>query len=148
MTRPMDCEEASQPNDVQGSSSLNESFDEQQVDLVRMETDAGEWMVVKKRNGKSRVVSDNAVVVTSLGDPVCLVEIDVDSLCGVTTRSGIWRTSVLPRSKGLKALALALGFRVGAWLGLRFLFLTRFSAPVRVSNQLWLGYSGGASSAE
>ncbi|KAJ6379678.1 hypothetical protein OIU76_016347 [Salix suchowensis] len=51
----MDCEEASQPNDVQGSSSLNESFDEQQVDLVRMETDAGEWMVVKKRNGKSRV---------------------------------------------------------------------------------------------
>ncbi|KAJ6360389.1 hypothetical protein OIU77_004409 [Salix suchowensis] len=102
----MDCEEASQPNDVQGSSSLNESFDEQQVDLVRMETDAGEWMVVKKRNGKSRVVSDNAVVVTSLGDPVCLVEIDVDSLCGVTTRSGIWRTSVLPRSKGLKALAL------------------------------------------
>ncbi|KAJ6433864.1 hypothetical protein OIU84_017547 [Salix udensis] len=42
----------------------------------------------------------------------------------------------------------ALGFRVGAWLGLRFLFLTRFSAPVRVYNQLWLGYSGGPSSAE
>lgn len=42
----------------------------------------------------------------------------------------------------------ALGFRVGAWLCLRFLFLTRFSTLVWVSNQLWLGYSGGPSSSE
>ncbi|KAJ6693697.1 hypothetical protein OIU85_004471 [Salix viminalis] len=106
-SRPMTNEEASQPMDceLQGSSYLNESFDEQRVDPMRMETDAGEWTIVKKRNGKSRVVSDNAVVVTSLGDLVCLVGIDVDPLYGVTTRSGIWRTSVLPRSKGLKALA-------------------------------------------
>ncbi|KAJ6378306.1 hypothetical protein OIU78_028532 [Salix suchowensis] len=84
-TQPIDCEEPARPNDVQGSSSLNESFDEQRVDPMLLETDVGEWTVVKKRNGKSRVANDNVVYVTSLGDPVCSVGIDVDLLCGVTT---------------------------------------------------------------
>ncbi|KAJ6733378.1 hypothetical protein OIU74_005184 [Salix koriyanagi] len=84
-TQPIDYEEPARPNDVQGSSSLNESFDEQRVDPMLLETDVGEWTVVKKRNGKSRVANDNVVSVTSLGDPVCSVGIDVDPLCGVTT---------------------------------------------------------------
>ncbi|KAJ6697098.1 hypothetical protein OIU85_003456 [Salix viminalis] len=106
-SRPTGCEEQSQPNDVQVSSSLNESLDEQRVDPMQMETDAGEWTVVKKRNGKSKVANNNAVVVTDLGDLVCPVGIDVDPLCGVTTRSGSRRSGVLPRGKGLKALAPA-----------------------------------------
>ncbi|KAJ6309534.1 hypothetical protein OIU77_015105 [Salix suchowensis] len=101
-SRPAGCEEQSRPNDMQFSSSLNESLDEQRVDPMQMETDAGEWTVVKRRNGKSKVANANAVAV---GDPVGLVGIDVDPFCGVTTRSGIRRTGVLPRSKGLKALA-------------------------------------------
>ena len=105
-SRPRDCEEPSRPNDTDGSS-LSASFDEQRVDPMQMETDVGEWMTVKKRNGKSRVANDKAIVVTSLGDPVCPVGIDVDSLGGVTTQSGIRQMSVLPRSKGLKALAPA-----------------------------------------
>ena len=55
-----------------------------------METDAGEWTIVKKKNGKNKVANnDNVVVVTSLGVPVFSVGIDVDPLYGVTTRSGI-----------------------------------------------------------
>ena len=73
---------------------------------MQMESIADEWTIVKKKNGKSRVANDNAVVVTSVGDLVCSVGIEVDSLCGVTTQSGIWRTSVLTRSKGFKALSL------------------------------------------
>ncbi|KAJ6365979.1 hypothetical protein OIU77_002530 [Salix suchowensis] len=57
----------------------------ERVDPMLLETDVGEWTVVKKRNGKSRVANDNVVSVTSLGDPVCSVGIDVDPLCGVTT---------------------------------------------------------------
>ncbi|KAJ6298023.1 hypothetical protein OIU76_019197 [Salix suchowensis] len=101
----------SRPNDVQGSS-FNESFDEQRFDPIQMESNAGEWIGAKKRNGKSRMANDSSstlgpptVVVSSLGDPVYSVGINVDSLCGVTTWSGIRRTGVLPRSKGLKALA-------------------------------------------
>ncbi|KAJ6387702.1 hypothetical protein OIU78_000001 [Salix suchowensis] len=102
--RPAGCEEQSRPNDdVQVFSSLNESLDEQRVDPMQMETHAGEWTVVKKRNGKSKVANDKAVVVR---DPVCSVGIDVDPFCGVTTRSGIRLTGVPRRSKGLKALAL------------------------------------------
>ncbi|KAG5235314.1 hypothetical protein IMY05_011G0070300 [Salix suchowensis] len=104
-SRPTGCEEQSRPNDVQVSSSLNESLDAQRIDPMQMETDTGEWTVVKRRNGKPKVANDNAVVVTSCGDPVCSVGIDVDPLCGATTRSGIRRSDVLPRSKGLKALA-------------------------------------------
>ncbi|KAJ6304709.1 hypothetical protein OIU78_020309 [Salix suchowensis] len=113
-SRPTNCEEASRPtncgeqfrlNDMQVSSPLIESLDEQRVDPMQMETDAGEWTVVKRRNGKSKVANDNAVVVSSLGDPVSMVGIDVDPLCGVTTRSGIRRSGDLARSKGLKAIA-------------------------------------------
>ncbi|KAJ6299908.1 hypothetical protein OIU76_020828 [Salix suchowensis] len=93
------------PNDMQVPSPLNESLDEQRVDPMQMETDAGEWTVVKRRNRKSKVANDNAVVLSSLGDPVSMVGIDVDPLCGVTTRSGIRRSGDLARSKGLKALA-------------------------------------------
>ncbi|KAJ6372864.1 hypothetical protein OIU76_027237 [Salix suchowensis] len=75
------------------------------VDPMQMETDVGEWTVVKKRNGKSKVANNNAAVVTDLGDPVCPVGIDVDPLCGVTTRSGSRRSSVLPRGQRVKALA-------------------------------------------
>ncbi|KAJ6425378.1 hypothetical protein OIU84_026028, partial [Salix udensis] len=108
-SRPTNCEEASRPNncgehfrpnDMQVSSPLNESLDEQRVDPMQMETDAGEWTIVKRRNGKSTVANDNAVVVSSLGDPVSMVGIDVDPLCGVTTRSGIRRSGDLARSKG------------------------------------------------
>ncbi|KAJ6399842.1 hypothetical protein OIU84_015493 [Salix udensis] len=67
-TRPAGCEEQTRPNDdVQVFSSLNESIDEQRVDPMQMETDAGEWTVVKKRNGKSKVADDKAVVVFLLG---------------------------------------------------------------------------------
>ena len=113
-SRPTNCEDASRPkncgqqfwpNDMQVSSPLNESLDAQRVDPTQMETDAGEWTVVKRRNGKSKVASDNGVVVSSLGDPVSMVGIDIDPLCGVTTRSGIRRSGDLARSKGLKALA-------------------------------------------
>ncbi|KAG5226797.1 DUF4283 domain-containing protein [Salix suchowensis] len=104
-SRPTNCEEHFRPNDMQVSSPLNESLDEQRVDPMQMETDAGEWTIVKRRNGKSKVPNDNAVVVSSLGDPVSMVGIDIDPLCGVTTRSGIRRSGDLARSKGLKALA-------------------------------------------
>ncbi|KAJ6374292.1 hypothetical protein OIU78_029913 [Salix suchowensis] len=103
--RPTNCGEHFRPNDMQVSSPLNESLDEQRVDPMQMETDAGEWTIVKRRNGKSKVANDNAVVVSSLGDPASMVGIDVDPLCGVTTRSGIRRSGDLARSKGLKALA-------------------------------------------
>ncbi|KAJ6406952.1 hypothetical protein OIU84_010462 [Salix udensis] len=102
-TWPINYEEPVRLNDVQGSSSLNESFDEQRVDPMLMETDVDEWTIVKNRNGKNRVANDTAVVVTSLGVPVSSVGTNVDPLCGVTARSGIRRTSVFPRSKGLKA---------------------------------------------
>ncbi|KAJ6303498.1 hypothetical protein OIU77_017387 [Salix suchowensis] len=90
-SRPTNCGEQFRPNDMQVSSPLNESLDEQRVDPMQMETDAGEWTVVKRRNRKSKVANDNAVVLSSLGDPVSMVGIDVDLLCGVTTRSGIRR---------------------------------------------------------
>ncbi|KAG5253377.1 hypothetical protein IMY05_001G0103900 [Salix suchowensis] len=104
-SRPTNCGEQFRPNDMQVPSPLNESLDEQRVDSMQMETDAGEWTVVKRRNRKSKVANDNAVVLSSLGDPVSMVGIDVDPLCGVTTRSGIRRSGDLARSKGLKALA-------------------------------------------
>ncbi|KAJ6316080.1 hypothetical protein OIU78_019375 [Salix suchowensis] len=104
-SRPTNCGEQFRPNDMQVSSPLNESLDEQRVDPMQIETDAGEWTVVKRRNRKSKVANDNAVVLSSLGDPVSMVGIDVDPLCGVTTQSGIRRSGDLARSKGLKALA-------------------------------------------
>ncbi|KAJ6290113.1 hypothetical protein OIU78_025935 [Salix suchowensis] len=60
-SRPSDCEEPPRAKEVQGTYPLNEFLDEQQVDPMQLETNAGEWMVVKKRNGKARVAIDNAV---------------------------------------------------------------------------------------
>ncbi|KAJ6418311.1 hypothetical protein OIU84_001649 [Salix udensis] len=71
------------------------------TDPMQLESDA--WVsgrLLKKRNGKLKMANDNAIAVTSLGNPVSLVGIDVDPLCGVTTRGGSRRTGFSPRSKG------------------------------------------------
>ncbi|KAJ6370147.1 hypothetical protein OIU76_028424 [Salix suchowensis] len=106
-SRPSDCEEPPRAKEVQGTYPLNEFLDEQQVDPMQLETNAGEWMVVKKRNGKARVAIDNAVAVTTSRNSISSVGIDINPFCGVTTRSGSRQTDFPPRSKGLKALAPA-----------------------------------------
>ncbi|KAJ6433854.1 hypothetical protein OIU84_017538 [Salix udensis] len=72
---------------------------------MQMESDAGEWTTIKEKKWKIESGNDNAVVVTSVGVPICSMGIEVDWLCGVTTQSGIRWIGVLTRTKGLKALA-------------------------------------------